>query len=175
MGKWFLFSLFGLLSGGFSLCADSPTDVVGYWKSIDEQTGKAQSVVAIYEHDGKYYGRLVVTFDDNGQIQDSIEEPKKRAPGVVGDPYYSGLDFIWDLQKNDSKLTNGQILDPEQGKIYNAQMWRDGNNLIVRGEILFFGRNQTWPPAQEEDFPQGFTKPDLKALTPTIPEVKDNL
>lgn len=175
MGKCFLLSLFSLLSCSFGIFADGPTDVIGYWKSIDEQTGKPQSVVAVYEHNGKYYGRLVVTFDDNGQVQDSIADPKKRAPGVAGDPFYSGLDFIWDLQKNDSRLTDGQILDPEQGKIYNAQMWRDGKNLIVRGEILFFGRNQTWPPAQEGDFPQGFTKPDLSTLTPVIPEVKDNL
>lgn len=162
-----LFSLFFLLISALAL----GDDVVGFWKTVDEQSGKPRSIVAIYEYEGKYYGRLIETFDDYGNIQDTINAPKVRAPGVKGNPYYSGLDFIWGLQENGSKYTGGKIMDPEKGKIYGAEMWTEDGNLIVRGKILFFGRNQVWPPATIADFPPNFKKPDLTAMVPSIPEV----
>src|ERR1700722_18418139 len=81
-------------------------DITGFWKSINEETKKPESIVAIYPYQNKYYGRLIVTFDD-GQFYDSIENPKAKAPAVKGHPFYAGLDFIWDLEKDGSKYTNG--------------------------------------------------------------------
>lgn len=151
----------------------SAGDIVGFWKSIDEDTKRPQSIVAIYPYNGKYYGRLIATYDDQGQsIKETINNPQSRAPGVKGHPYYAGLDFIWDLSKDGEKYVDGQIMDPEKGRIYDAEAWREGNNLIVRGQFLFIGRNQKWPPAQDSDFPPGFEKPDLNQLTPQIPQVK---
>ena len=112
-------------------------DIVGYWKSIDDKTGKAQSIVGIYEYQGKYYGRIIATFNDEGVVDDTIYTPKDKAPGVVGDPYYAGLDIIYDLKKDDSRY-NGKIMDPEEGKVYNATLWTEGQNLVVRGEIWLF-------------------------------------
>jgi len=146
-------------------------DIVGFWKTVDEKTGHAQSLVAIYEYQNKYYGRMIATYED-GSIDDTMYAPKTRAPGVVGHPFYSGMDFIWDLQPNGSKYTDGKILDPQRGRIYNAEAWVEDGNLIVRGKLLFFGRNQTWPAATEKDFPTGFKKPDLNQLVPSIPKVK---
>lgn len=154
-----------------SLAAD---EIVGFWKTVDEHTSKAQSIVAIYEYQGKYYGRIIATLGDDGKIEDSIYSPKERAPGVVGHPYYSGLDIIYDIQKEGDRYKDGKILDPEEGKVYDAEIWKENGNLIVRGEVLFFGRNQTWPPATENDFPAGFKRPDLTKLVPQIPEVVSN-
>ena len=148
--------------------------MIGFWKTIDDKTGKPQSIVGIYENEGKYYGRIVVTIDDNGNIQDTLDSPNKRAPGVVGNPYYAGLDIIWNLKKKGAEYRDGNIIDPEAGKVYGASLWRQGANLIVRGEILIFGRNQQWLPAAETVFPSRFAKPDLASLTPKIPQVKDD-
>lgn len=148
-------------------------DVVGYWNTINEKTGKAESIVAIYEYQGKYYGRIIATFDDSGKIQETIYDPKERAPGIVGEPYYSGMDIIWDMQPSGKEYKHGHIVDPEHGKVYDAQMWIQNGNLMVRGEILFFGRNQEWLATQESQFPPNFKKPDFKTFTPKIPEVKD--
>lgn len=149
-------------------------DIVGFWKSVDEKTHEAQSIIAIYEYQGKYYGRIIATYDeDDGQVKDTIYNPKERAPGVKGNPFYAGMDIIWDLQKQGPRYTNGKILDPEHGRVYGAELWRTkDNNLNVRGKILFFGRNQEWPPATDNDFPPNFKKPDLTQLTPQIPQVK---
>lgn len=147
-------------------------DITGFWKTIDEKTGLLQSIVAIYPYEGKYFGRLIVTFDETGKIEDTIYNPTSRAPGVVGNPFYAGLDIMWDLKPDGEKFNDGEILDPEHGRLYGAEVWRKGDKLIVRGKVLFLGRNQTWPPAGDADFPAGFKKPDLAAMVPVIPKTQ---
>lgn len=161
----------------FYLLAISPTlfaqDIVGFWKTIDDETGKPESIVGIYEYQGKYFGRIVATYDDNGNIEATMDRPKGRAPGVIGNPYYAGLDIIWNLENDGKRYTDGKILDPEHGRVYGAELWVNNNgDLVVRGKLLFFGRNQTWPAAQDSDFPPDFRKPDLTAFVPSIPRVK---
>ena len=34
----------------------------------------------------------------------------------------------------------------KKGKVYDCDLWREGDKLIVRGKIAFLGRNQTWEP-----------------------------
>ena len=169
MKKILLLGLVSLMGLSSTLMAE---DIVGFWKTIDENSGKPQSIVAIYKYHHKFYGRMVATYNDKGIIADTIYSPKDRAPGVKGHPYYAGLDFIWNLKPNGSRFSDGKIMDPEKGKIYDSEMWVDRGNLIVRGEFLFFGRNQTWLPVNEKDFPQGFEKPDLNKITPVIPQVE---
>jgi uncharacterized protein (DUF2147 family) len=144
-------------------------DISGFWKSVDEKSGRVQSMVAIYEYQGKYYGRFIGTYNAKGEVNDTIYAPKDRASGVKGHPYFAGLDFIWNLQEDHSKY-RGKILDPESGKVYNAQLWIKEGNLVVRGHILFFGRSQTWIPASESDFSPSFKKPDPTQFTPVVPE-----
>jgi uncharacterized protein (DUF2147 family) len=151
----------GILSGD---------DITGFWKTIDDKTGQPQSIVAVYPYQGKYFGRLVVTYDEQGHPEDTIYHATARAPGVVGNPFYAGLDIIWDLKPEGDKYVDGEILDPEHGRIYGAEVWRKGDDLIVRGKVLFLGRNQTWPKAVEGDFPPDFQKPDLTTLVPVIPK-----
>jgi uncharacterized protein (DUF2147 family) len=151
-------------------------DIMGFWKSISDETQKPQSIIAIYPYKDKYYGRLIATYDDNGKIADTIEYPHEKAPAIKGNPYYAGLDIIWDLEKekDGAKYINGVILDPQKGDEYAAKAWIENDNLIVRGEILFIGKNQTWPKAQDSDFPVGFKKPDLTKLIPVIPVAIDS-
>lgn len=150
--------------------AQSQDDIVGFWKTINEKTLKAESVIAIYPYNGQYYGRIILTYFDDGTVQDTMYEPKKRAAGVVGNPYYSGMDIMWGLKPEGHKYKEGSILDPEKGHVYGAEAWRKGEKLIVRGKLLMFGRNQTWPPAVEADFPQGFKMPELSTFVPNIPK-----
>src|SRR5689334_3923657 len=127
-------------------------DISGFWKSVNDDTKKTQCIVAMYEYKGKYYGRIVATCDKNGVIDDTIYKPKGRAPGIVGQPFYAGRDLLWDL-KDKGDTYKGKIVDPEKGNVYNAEVWIEiGGNLIVRGELLFFGRNVTWYPTTMADF-----------------------
>lgn len=124
----------------------------GVWKTIDDETGEPKSLVQIYEYEGKRYGRVIKLF----------KNPDTLAKGVKGSPKIVGLDVIWDMEDVGEKYKNGKILDPKKGKIYNVEIWRDGEDvLIVRGKIGPFGRNQKWIKDDEKE---------LVGLTPDVPE-----
>ncbi len=128
-------TLLALIIGLFlALPAVAAQDIAGIWKTIDDETGQAKSLVQIYAYQGKMYGRVVTLFKN----QD------KKAVGIKGDPKILGLDVIWGLEDEGNRWKGGKILDPQKGKIYGCEIWREGNNLIVRGKIGPFGRNQTW-------------------------------
>jgi uncharacterized protein (DUF2147 family) len=146
----------------------SAEEITGFWKTVNEETGKAQAIIAIYEHEGFRYGKIIGSLGDNGKMDDSIYHPVKTSPGLPDHPYYSGMDIIWYLEDRGYKF-KGKILDPEHGDVYNSELWKEGENLIVRGKLLMFGRSQTWLPATSADFPKDFKKPDLKTLQPNIP------
>ena len=40
-------------------------DVTGKWKTIDDETGDAKSIVEIYKQDGKVYGKIVEILNEN--------------------------------------------------------------------------------------------------------------
>ncbi len=147
----------------------SADDIRGIWKSVNEDTDKAQCFVAVYEYQGECYGRIIATCDKNGVIDDTIEKPVGRAPGLPGNPFYAGLDLIWNLKEWGDRY-KGRIVDPEKGNVYNAEVWVENGNLIVRGQLLFFGRNVTWYPTTKADFPKSFKMPNVKKFVPVIPE-----
>lgn len=151
----------------------SEQEITGLWKSRDQHSDKPRSLVAIYKYQDKYYGRMLATYDAEGNIQDTILEKKEKAPMVVGNPPYCGMDFIYDVRKEEDsdKKYKGKILDPEKGKIYNAEFWISGNDLIVRGELWIFGKNIRWHKAFKEDLPEGFSMGEIKDFVPVVPKV----
>jgi len=146
--------------------------ITGFWKSISDETGKTQTITAIYEYNGQLFGRIIVTFDEEGYPKDTIDTPAERTTALLGNPFYAGLDFIWNLTEKGNKWTRGKILDPQQGRLYSCEMWLEDENLIVRGQILFFGRNQTWCRVNPSDLPPGFHLPDYSRFRPSIPSIK---
>jgi uncharacterized protein (DUF2147 family) len=172
MYKKYLVSLCLLLCVSLKIQADD--DVTGFWQTIDKKTDLPSSVIAIYPYQGKYYGRIVATYDKEGNISETIYNPKTRAPGVVGEPYYCGLDIVYDAKPSgDGDRYKGYVIDPRKGKVYHAQIWNRDGDLILRGELFIFGKNVVWPPFPESDFSEKFKKPDLTTFVPVVPEVKD--
>lgn len=80
------------------LASQALANVTGYWTTIDDKTGKAKSVVQIYEYKGKYYGRIV----------DLLENKNARA-ATPGKPLILGMDIIWDLEKDGAKKSRPTI------------------------------------------------------------------
>lgn len=151
--------------------------IIGLWKSRDQKSDKPRSLVAVYKYQDMYYGRMLATYDEEGNINDTILEQKDRAPGVVGNPPYCGMDFVYNVKKRESgdeenPKYKGKIIDPKRGKIYKVELWRDGDDLIVRGELWIFGKNIPWHKASKEDLPKGFSMKDIKTFVPEVPQAK---
>ena len=147
-------------------------EITGFWRSYDDKTNKPQMVVAIYEHKGFCYGRIVGLYNKKEVVAETLEKPFSKAPGIIDDPYYCGLDLIYNLKQSGRKFY-GKIVDPEKGNIYDAEVWRKGQDLIVRGKLLFFGRSLTWCPFPEEDFNRDFPQPQTSEFIPKIPLIKE--
>ncbi|TDE28550.1 MULTISPECIES: DUF2147 domain-containing protein [Flavobacterium] len=116
--------------------------VIGKWKTIDDQTGKAKSIVEIYERSGKIYGKIIDIFD--------VEKKKNLCVNCPGDEKNKpvlGLVIIKGLTKDGNEYNAGKILDPTSGKLYKCFLALEGNDkLKVRGYVgvALFGRTQTW-------------------------------
>ncbi|MBP4142416.1 DUF2147 domain-containing protein [Flavobacterium sp. I-SCBP12n] len=116
--------------------------VMGKWKTIDDETGKAKSIVEIYEHSGKVYGKVVDILD--------ADKKKNLCTNCTGEDKNKpvmGLVIIKGLSKDGSEYNSGKILDPVSGKTYKCFLALEGNDkLKVRGYIglSLFGRTQTW-------------------------------
>ena len=160
--------LFLLLSSSAVMAAE---DVTGLWRGVDEKTGDTTMFTYIYEYQGKLYGRMVVTYDE-GVLKDFINAPGDKADLWIGDPYYAGMDIIWGMEDRGNRWKKGKICDPKEGKIYSSEIWRDGENLIVRGKIGPFGRNQTWLPVSSSELPSGLDYGNPSSWIPVIPELK---
>ncbi len=130
-----------LISAHFSLSAQN--DIFGKWKTIDDETGKVKSVVEIYKKDDKAYGKIVKIFRGPNEEQDPICEV---CPGERKNKKIIGLEIIQGMEydADDKEWEDGEILDPEDGKTYDCVIWREGEDLKVRGYVAFFYRTQTW-------------------------------
>lgn len=116
--------------------------VVGKWKTIDDETGEAKSIVEIYETDGKIYGKVVdiINTERRNAICEKCNDTRKDQPVL-------GMVIINGLEKDDDEYEGGKILDPEKGKEYKCKIWLDDENkdkLYVRGYVAFFYRTQNW-------------------------------
>jgi uncharacterized protein (DUF2147 family) len=118
---------------------------VGLWKSIDDNTGKAKSLIRISESDGQLNGTVEKLFRAPGEEQnpkcDKCSDARKDQP-IIGMTILSGL------KKNGNEYSGGEILDPANGKLYksNLSVVDNGKKLQVRGYIgaPLFGRTQVW-------------------------------
>lgn len=116
-------------------------DIVGVWKTIDDDTGEAKSHVEIYKQNGKYYGKVIKILNED-KADAVCEECDEN------DPRYNqpilGMVIVKDLEKDDDEYEDGTILDPNNGSVYDCTMWLEDGNLKVRGYWGFLYRTQTW-------------------------------
>ncbi|UKB83116.1 DUF2147 domain-containing protein [Chryseobacterium sp. MEBOG06] len=115
--------------------------IEGKWKTIDDETKQAKSIVEIFKKsDGKYYGKvsqlLIKPADPNCTV---CKDDRKGKPIL-------GLEIIRGLTKEKDEFTGGTITDPKTGKTYKCTITRSGDKLNVRGYLglSLLGRTQVW-------------------------------
>ena len=124
----------------------SAQSVLGNWKTIDDNTGEAKSIVKIYEQDGKVYGKIKEIFNKDKRDAVCIE-----CEGVDKDKPVLGMVIIRGLEKDGDEYNGGKVLDPENGTFYKCYITlEEPNKLKIRGYVGFsmFGRTQYWVRAE---------------------------
>ncbi len=139
-------TLLTFLLSTFSLSVFAATDSpVGYWKTLDDVTGKPKSIVQVFRNqDQLLMAKVVKVFPNNHANQ-------KVCVACTGDQHNQpivGMIIISGLKSSDNQWGSGQILDPENGKKYKctARLMENGKKLNVHGYLglPLFGRSQTW-------------------------------
>lgn len=116
--------------------------VIGKWKTIDDSTGKARSIINIYKHNDEIYGKIIELLEKEKRDKRCIEcEDERKDKPILG------MIILSDLTSKSDKYYTGKILHPGKGEEYRCKIWVDENNpdiLNVRGYIAFFYRTQQW-------------------------------
>lgn len=117
-------------------------NIVGKWKTVDDETKIEKSYVEIYEKSGKYYAKILEVLDPakKTEVCTACEDRDDRKNQPL-----EGMEIIRDLIYAGKEYKNGTILDPKNGRVYTCKVWLDEHqNLKVRGQLSFFYRTQTW-------------------------------
>ena len=116
----------------------------GLWRTIDDNTGKPRSLVRINENNGEFSAVIekgLLASDTPDAVCDKCKDERK-GQRIVGMTIVKGIKLV------DGHYEGGEILDPENGKVYRCLMKLDstGKQLEVRGYIgiSLIGRSQTW-------------------------------
>lgn len=117
--------------------------VLGRWKTIDDETGKATSVIEIFEKHNKIHGRIIEL------LNSKAKNPKcEKCDGDDKNKPIIGLTVLKGLKKDkDGDYSDGKILDPKHGKVYKCNLSLiSKDRLKVRGfiGINLLGRTQIW-------------------------------
>ncbi|HAA12871.1 MAG TPA: DUF2147 domain-containing protein [Cytophagales bacterium] len=149
MKKFLVFFLAGLFFIAGPAFAQDRNDVFRKWKTIDDNTNKPRSVIEIFEQNGKMYGKVIKLFREPGEDPNPLctecddDDPRYNQP-VIGMVLIS--DMEWDA--DDKEWEDGEIMDPDNGSVYDCEIWidEDTGDLRVRGYLYFLYRTQTWKP-----------------------------
>lgn len=126
--------------------SDSP---VGNWKTFDDKTGRAKSIVQITEENGALTGKVLEVFESPAGPHPLC----RPCEGERKDQPIEGMKILWGARWNGASWEDGEILDPENGKIYHLilTLLTSGQKLEVRGYIGIpaIGRRQIWQRQEE--------------------------
>lgn len=119
---------------------------VGFWKTIDDVTGKPKSILKISEApDHTLSGQIIKIFPRPGKDQNEVCEACK---GDLHNKRIVGMVILTGMTLDGDKWSGGRIMDPLNGKFYRCiiRVMNGGKELSVRGYIglPIIGRSQTW-------------------------------
>ena len=114
---------------------------VGVWKTIDDDTKQEKSLVRITESGGIVTGKIekLLNPTEPNPVCDKCSDDRKGKP-------ITGMSIIEGLKQSGEVWEGGEILDPNNGKVYRVRLKpvENGKKLEVRGYIGPFFRTQTW-------------------------------
>ncbi|MGZ2422431.1 uncharacterized protein (DUF2147 family) [Rhizobium laguerreae] len=123
------------------------TSPVGLWRNVDDISGKPRALIRITESNGTLQGRIEKVF-----LAANESPTCAKCEGALKNTPVVGLVILSGLKKDGNEYTGGQILDPDNGKVYSSKIsvTNGGKKLNVRGFIgvSLLGRSQVWERQQ---------------------------
>ncbi|HVG57305.1 MAG TPA: DUF2147 domain-containing protein [Hyalangium sp.] len=145
--RWLGLATLTLLFASSALAQEASP--IGRWTTIDDETKKPKSIIAIYEENGKLFGKIEKLFLEPHEKPDPVCD---KCEGALKNQPIVGMVILRDLKKDDDEWTGGTILDPGNGKTYKCKIAVEdgGKKLKVRGFIglSLIGRTQRWVRAE---------------------------
>ena len=121
------------------------TSPVGKWKTIDDKTGEAKSIISIWEQDGEIFGSIESLFRKPNENPNPL---CTKCKGNLRNKPVIGLTILKNLKQDENEWNGGTVLDPEDGNTYKCkiEVVENGTKLKVRGFIgvSLLGRTQYW-------------------------------
>ena len=121
--------------------------VIGKWNSRDENTGEVDSVIEVYEKNGKVFGKIIDIIDQKNKVALCT-----LCTGSKKDKPVLGLHILYKLEHNgNQKWSGGYGLDPRKGNYFNVYIKLiNPNKLKIRGYagIPLFGKTVYWERVQ---------------------------
>lgn len=148
MGK-IMKQIYALLISSLFFSSAFASDLAGKWKTVDDKTGFSRADVMITKNaDGTYNGKIITI----RPLPDKPLEPRcVNCKGSLKNVPLVGLQILTGFKANPktpNEFTNGTVLDPLSGNVYNgkAKITPRGNRLTMRGYIgvSLLGRSATW-------------------------------
>ncbi len=137
-------ALLTLMTAWAPTCAQEASPV-GLWKNIDDVSGKPKALIRIVDDKGELRGQIEKLYPAAG------EDPNPKCTACSGarkNQPVIGMVFMSGLRKEGDEYSGGEILDPDNGKVYRSKLTLadGGKKLNVRGYIgmPMFGRSQVW-------------------------------
>lgn len=129
-----------LLLAAFGSQAADPAE--GRWKTIDDETGQAKSIVEITQGaNGALSGRIVELLNPSrpNPTCDKCKDDRKGKP-------ITGMEIIRGMKRDGDAYAGGTILKPDEGKVYKSKMelLDGGGRLEVSGCVAFICKSQVW-------------------------------
>jgi uncharacterized protein (DUF2147 family) len=118
---------------------------VGRWRTVDDSTHTAKSIVVVWEENGKLNGKIEKLIEPDPRYPNPL---CVRCDGDLKDKPVIGLRILWDLRKDGERWSGGKVVDPNSGKTYKCfvEVEDRGKKLRVHGfnGIALIGRTQYW-------------------------------
>ena len=119
--------------------------IFGKWHSTNEDTGEVDSVIEVYEKNGKAFAKVIEIKNPKRKnaVCDLCTDENKNKPVL-------GLNILTGLEKEGEEWSGGKILDPRNGKVYKCYIKLETENkLKIRGYIGFslIGKTAYWTRA----------------------------